>query len=63
MFLKMYVYDKVRYIGVTRGSVPSLQNAHLFHFCESACIIIFANLRVFGAKKEKMRRNADKMHA
>jgi hypothetical protein len=34
-----------------------------FHFCESARIIIFANLRVFGAKKEKMRRNADTTHA
>ncbi len=37
----------------TRGFVPSLQNAHFFHFCESACILIFANLQVVGAKKSK----------
>ena len=45
-------YDKVRYIGPTRGFVPTLQNVHFFHFCESARMIIFANLQVFGAKKE-----------
>ncbi len=33
--------------------LPSLQNAHFFHFCKSACIIIFANLQVVGAKKQK----------
>jgi len=66
LFLKTYVmikYDTKASRRPTRGFVPSLQNAHFFHFCESARIIIFANLRVFGAKKEKMRRNADTMHA
>jgi hypothetical protein len=55
-------YDKVRYIGVTEAYERFCTKPTECAFF-SFMLIIFANLRVFGAKKEKIRRNAVMTHA